>query len=115
MISRTDVWHIQHAIHNGIAEVHIVARHVNLGTKHHLTGFYVTAVHFFKKTKRFFHWTIAIGAFCTRTSGSSLLSCNLFAALFVDISATLFDERNGKVPKVLEIVGSVVDVVPLVA
>ena len=48
VIARTDVGHIQHAIHDRIAEVHIVACHVNLGTKYHLTGFYVTAIHLFK-------------------------------------------------------------------
>ena len=90
-IAGANVGHVEHAVHNGIAEVHVVARHIDLGAQDHFTGFDASTVHFFKQTQGLFHRTVAVGTGRSWTCGCTLLHGDLFTALFVDIGTTLFD------------------------
>ena len=114
-VAGTNVRHVEHAVHNGIAEVHIVTRHINLGAQHHFAGLNASTVHFFEQAQGFFHRTVAVRAGRSGTCGRTLLRRDLLAALFVDISATLFDQGHSKLPKVLKVVGGIEDFSPMIA
>ena len=105
---------LYYTIHNRVAEVHVRACHVNLGTEHHLAFFYLAVVHLLKQLQAFFCRTITIRTLSSRLSRSTLLCSDFFCRLLVDICFTFFNKLNSKVPQLLEIVGSIIFVSPLV-
>ena len=47
-------------VHDGVAEVHVGACHVNLGTEHHLAFLYFACVHFLEQFQAFFYRTVTV-------------------------------------------------------
>ena len=87
--------------------------HIYLCTQYKCARYSITTVHEAEKAQALFCGTVAewaVGA-CFRR-GAFLLG-NHFGALLIDISAALHDEPLGKVPKFLEIIAGVIDIVPL--
>ena len=52
---------IEHAIHDRVAEVHIVGSHVDFCTEHHLAWLDVAGVHQLEKFQTFLNGSVAIG------------------------------------------------------
>ncbi len=106
---------VDDAVDDGVAEVHVGACHVYLGAKHHRALGQLAAVHLLKKCKTLLCGTVAVR---TRRAGlrrRPLLGGYLLARLLVHVCLSLLDEAHGEVPKLLEIVGRMVDVAPLEA
>ena len=103
------------AVDDGVAEVHVGVGHVDFGAEHHGAFFYLAAVHPLEQFEVFFDRAVAVGAFRAGLGGGAFLGGNLFRSLFVDVGFAFFNQADGEVPQLLEVVGSVVFVSPLVA
>ena len=112
--ARAMVRMVHYTVNDGIAEVHVRIRHVNLGTEHHGTFCYFTCIHFLEQGEAFFYRAVAVGTFHTRLGRSTFLLCYLLGCLFVNICFTFFNEADGKVPQLLEVIGRIVFITPLV-
>ena len=111
----TVVRSLDDAVHDWVAEVHVWISHVKLRTEYHTSFYSLRSVHFLKESKAFLNRTVAIWAGSTRGSRSTLLGCNFLCSLLVDISMSLLDHPYSKLPQLLEVVGSIIDVAPLKA
>ena len=111
----TVVRSLDDAVHDWVAEVHVWISHVKLRTKYHTSFYSLRSVHFLKESKAFLNRTVAIWAGSTRGSRSTLLGCNFLCSLLVDISMSLLDHPYSKLPQLLEVIGSIIDVAPLKA
>ena len=111
----TVVRSLDDAVHDWVAEVHVWISHVKLRTKYHTSFYSLRSVHFLKEGKAFLNRTVAIWAGSTRGSRSTLLGCNFLSSLLVDISMSLLDHPYSKLPQLLEVIGSIIDVAPLKA
>ena len=103
------------AVNDRVAEVHIGVSHIYLGTQHHSSFFYFSIVHFLEQFQIFFNGTVAVRTFHTRLCRCTFLGSNLFAGLFVDVCFSFFNQPYGKIPKLLEVVGSIIFVSPLIS
>ena len=101
------------AVYDRVAEVHVGACHVYLGTQHHLTLLNLASVHLLEQFKALFDWTVTVGAVCAGLCGCTLLLGNLLCALLVDIRLALLDEFDGKIPQLVKVVRSIVYVCPV--
>ena len=99
--------HVEHAIHDGVAEVHVGRSHIDLGTENHLAGGHVAGVHLAEEAQALLGGTVAIERILSGLRRRAFLGGNLLGGLLVDIGTALLDAPFGKVPKILEIVGSV--------
>ena len=111
----TVVRSLDDAVHDWVAEVHVWISHVKLRTKYHTSFYSLRSVHFLKEGKAFLNRTVAIWAGSTRGGRSTLLGCNFLCSLLVDISMSLLDHPYSKLPQLLEVIGSIIDVAPLKA
>ena len=109
------VWVLHDTVDNRVAEVHVWASHVNLGTEHHLAFFDFAGIHLFEESQAFFYRTVAVRAFSTRLGRRPLLRGDVFRRLFVDISLAFLDKLDGEVPQLLEIIGCIIFISPLEA
>ena len=114
-IARAVMRSLHHAVDNRVAEVHVRACHVNLGTEHHFAFLYLARVHLLEEFEAFFHGTVAVWAFRTRLGRRTLLCRYLFRSLFVHIRLSFLDEADSEVPQLLEIIRSVIFIAPLEA
>ena len=112
LVPRDVVLFVDDAIDDGVSEVHVRTAHVNLCAEHHGSFGHFPAVHFLKECETFLNGAVAEGTVRSGLCGCSLLLCDFFAGLFVDVGFSLFDERNCKVPELLEVVRGVIDVSP---
>ena len=93
-VTGTVVWMLHYTIDDWVAEVHVRTGHVNLGTKNHLPGLYVAAVHFAEKSQAFFCRTVTVRAVLSGLGGCTFLSGNLLRCLFVNVCAAGFYEMQ---------------------
>ena len=107
LVARAPVGHVEHAIHDGVAEVHVGRSHVDLGAQNHLAGSHVAGVHLTEEAQALLGGTVAIGRILSGLRRGAFLGGNLLGGLLVDIGTALQDAPFGKVPKILEIVGSI--------
>ena len=73
-------------IHDGVAEVHVGVRHVNLGAQRHGAFVELTFVHAAEKIEALFPRTIAERTLNTWLGGSALLLGNHLGTLLIDVS-----------------------------
>ena len=111
----TPVGQVEHAVHDGVAEMHVGRSHVYLGTENHLARFHVAAVHLTEQAQRFLSGAVTVGAVRTSLRGGSLLLGYLLARLFVHVGTPLQYAPLGKVPEVLEIVAGIAYLAPFEA
>src|SRR5574344_3104383 len=114
-VARAPMRNIQDSIENGVTEVHVGVGHVNLCTEHHLAWLHVARIHFLKKTEALLHRTVAERRIDARLSGSALLLGYLLCRLLIHIGLSLLDERNGKIPKLLNIAARTINASPFQA
>ena len=100
-------------IHDRIAEMHIRIRHIEFCAKNHAAFYGLRSIHLLKQSKVFFDWAITIWASSTWRGRSTLLLCNFFSSLFIYICIALLDHPDSKIPKLLKVVRSIVDIAPL--
>ncbi len=70
---------------------------------------------FLNKVQAFFDRTVAVGLSTPGWVGVSFLGGNLFGSLFVNICFPFLDEADREIPQLLEVVGCVIFISPLVA
>ena len=99
-------------IHDGVAEVHVGICHVELCAKHHRAFYSLRRVHRFEQSKALLNGTVAVWAWRSSGSRCAFLLCDLLRGLLVYISHAFVDHPNGKIPQLLEVIGSVIDVSP---
>ena len=99
------------AIHDGIAEVHVGVRHVNLGAQRHGTFVELAFVHATEKVEALFPRTIAERTFNTWLGRGALLLGNHFGTLLIDVSQAATNHFLGQVPELLEIVGGIIQTI----
>ena len=114
-VARSVVRHIQHTIHDWVAEVHVRTCHVNLSTQNHLSTFHASTVHFLKQTQIFLHRSIPIRTVHSSLRRSTLLGSNLLTGLLIHVCLALLDEFHSKVPQLLEVVARIQNLTPLEA
>ena len=112
-VTRAVVRSLHHTVDNRVAEVHVRACHVNLGTEHHLAFLYLAGVHLLEQVEAFFHGAVAVRAFRSRLGRRTLLRRYLFRGLFVHIRFPFLDEADGEVPQLLEVIGRIIFISPL--
>ena len=105
--------YLDDAIDDGVAEVHVGVRHVQLGAQHHRALDGLRAVHVLKQPQVLLHGTVAERAGPSGLRGCALLLGNLFRRLLVNVGQSFLDEPYGEAPKMFEIVGGVVHVLPV--
>ena len=115
LVAGAPVRHVQHAVHDGVAEVHVGTCHVYLGAQNHLARLHVARVHLAEKSEALLGRTVAVGTVLTRFGGSALLCRNLLGGLFVYVCLARQDAPFGKVPEVLEVVAGIAHLAPLVS
>ena len=107
-VAGTPVGSLDDAVHDRVAEVHVVTRHVDLCTEHHGSLVELPLVHSLEQIQILFRRTVAERTFCPWTCGSPFLFGDLFAGLFVDVCLSLFDHTHGEVVQLGEIVARIV-------
>ena len=100
------------AIDDGVAEVHVIVGHVELGPQHHRALDGLRRVHFLEQLQVLFHGPVAVGAVGSRRGGGAFLCGNLLRGLLIDVGQTLANEPNGEVPQLLKVVGGVINIAP---
>ena len=111
-IACTPVRHVQDTIHNRVAEVHVGACHVYLGTENHLARFYVATVHLAEKAQALFCRTVAVGAVLSGFGRGAFLLGNLLRCLLINVCTACCYAPLGKIPKLLEIVAGIAYLAP---
>ena len=61
-----------------------------------------------------FDRAVAVGAVCARLCRRPFLGCDLVGRLLVDVCFSFLDQLDGEVPELLEVVGCVVNIIPVV-
>ena len=89
--------------------------HVYLGTQYKCAWSGFTTIHVLEKAKIFFYRTVAERTVYAGFSGGAFLLRYGFGTLLVNVSTSLADEPNGKIPQFLEIVACIIYVCPFVA
>ena len=80
----------------------------------HGTFFNLTAVHLTKKLKALCDGAVTIRTFHTRLGRSTFLLSYLFGRLLVNISFSFLNKADGEIPELLEIIGCIIFITPLV-
>ena len=104
---------VNDTIDDGIAEVHIGIGHIQLSAKHHATLNSLRSVHLVEQLKTLLYRTVTIRRSHTRCSGCALLFSYLLSSLLINISMSVLYHPNGKVPQLLKIIRSVINIAPL--
>ena len=103
------------AIHDRIAEMHIGVGHIEFGTEHHRAFHGFGGIHLVEEFQVLLDGTVAIGRRRSGCCRRTLLLCDFFRGLLVDIGIALFDHPYGKVPQLLEVVAGIIDIPPVEA
>ena len=104
------------AVHDGVAEVHVVGGHVNLGSQHHGAFVELSAVHALEQVDVFLHGAVAEGGGRAGFGGRALLGGYLLAGLLVDVCLAFAYQALCQLEQLREIVGGVVEAVaPVIA
>ena len=106
------VWSVDDAIDDRVAEVHIRVSHVELCTEHHAALHSLWSVHLVEQLEALLNGAVAVRRSNARSGRCALLLSNLLSSLLVDVSVSVLNHPYSEVPKLLEIVGSVVYVTP---
>ena len=114
LVTGTVVRSLDDAVDDRVAEVHVRVCHVDLGTQNHRTFFQFAAVHLVEQLQVFFDRAVTIGAVCARLCRRPFLGSDLFGRLLVDVCFSFLDQLDGEVPELLEVVGCVVNIIPVV-
>ena len=96
LIASAVMWVIYNTIDDRIAEVHIRACHINLGTQHHTALLNLAICHLHKEVEILLDGAVAIGAIDTCLCRCALLLGNLLRGLLVDICLALLYEAHGE-------------------
>ena len=72
------------------------------------------AVHLVEQLQVLFDRAVTVGTVCSRLCRCPLLGGDLFGSLLVDVCFSLLDQLDSEVPELLEVVGCVIYVIPVV-
>ena len=115
LVSRAPVLHVQHTVHDWVAEMHVGTCHVYLGTQYHPARLHIARVHLAEQPQRFLGRTVAVRALRTRFRRRALLRRDLLGCLLVHVCTSVQYAPLSKVPQVLEIVTGIYHLAPFEA
>ena len=113
--TRAVVRHLDDAVDDGVAEVHVRRSHIDLRTQDHRTFGELPSVHAAEEIEALLDGAVAIGAGDTRDRRRTLLRCDLLGRLLIDVSMACADQLFGELVQTLEVVRSIVDIAPVEA
>ena len=93
--------------------MHVGVSHIQLSAQYHRTLYSLGRIHVLEEAQVLLNGAVAEWAGYTGLCGCTLLLGNLLRGLLVNIGQTFLDEPYGKVPQLVKVVRSVVDVSPL--
>ena len=114
-VASTPVRHIEYAVNDGVAEVHIRAGHINLGAQHHFAWLNLSAVHIAEEGETVLVGAVAIRTIDTCLRGCTFLSGNFFARLLIHVSQVIENTPFSEIPKVLKVVAGIANLSPVKA
>ena len=106
------VFGVDDAVHNRVAEVHVVGGHVYLGAEYLLAVGKLSGFHAAEEVEILLRAAVAPRAFGARNGHRAASRANLLLGLVVHIGLALFDELFGPEIELVEIVGGVVFACP---
>ena len=113
LVAGTQMRDIHHPVEQRISEEHVRMSHIYLGSEHQSARSGLTAVHELKESQVLLHGPVTEGAVGTSLCGGALLLGYHFGTLFVHISSALANEPYSEIPQLLEIVTSIINMIPL--
>ena len=113
--ARTVVRVLHDAVDDRVAEVHVRVGHVDFGSQDHRALLNLATVHLEEEGHVLLDRPVAVGAVRARLGRRAFLGCDLLGRLLVDIGLAFLDQADGEVPELLEIIGRIVDVLPVEA
>ena len=113
--TRTMVRHLDDAVDDGVAEVHVRRSHIDLRTQDHRAFRELSSVHTTEEIEALLDGAVAIGAGDTRGGRRTLLRCDLLGSLLIDVGMACADQLFGELVQTLEVVRSIVDIAPVEA
>ena len=105
----------QDAVHQRIAQVQVWRRHVDLGAQRARAVRKFAGAHALEQVEVLFDAAIAIGAFFAGLGERSAILANFFGAQVADVGLALLDQLDRPIEELVEVVGGVIEAVPLVA
>ena len=106
--ARAVVGCLDDAVHDGVAEVHVVRCHVDARTQHAAPLVKFAGVHPLEQVEILLHRSAAVGAVGAGSGGRALLSCDLLRGLVVDVGLPLLDHTYCQIVELGEVVRSIV-------
>ncbi len=104
---------MNHPVDDRVAHVHIGRCHIDLGSQHHFPFGNLPAVHLVEQLHRLLNRPIPVRAIRTRHRGSSFLFGYLFGRLLIHVRFSFFDQFLREIPQLLEVIGSIINVLPV--
>ena len=113
--ARTVVGHLDDAVDDGVAEVHVGRGHIDLGAQDHRPLGELPSVHTAEEVEALPSGTVAVGTSYPRGRRRALLLGDLLGRLLIDVGVTRQDQLLGEAIQALEVVRGVVLSAPLEA
>ncbi len=96
------------AVHDGVAEMHVVRRHVYFGAKDSCSFLKFSGIHSHEQVKVFLDWAVAVRAFGAGSGRGAFLSGNLFRCLVVNVGFSFLDHAHGEVKELGKVVRRII-------
>ncbi len=103
LITRLMMRRVPNAIKDGIAQIHIAGRHVDLGAQHPLSVGKLAAAHFYEQPAIFLNGSITIRTILTRLGQRPPVSARLLGRQIAHIRQTCVDEMERPFKELLKI------------
>ena len=106
---------VQDAVHHRIAHVHVGRGHVDLGAQHARAVGKLALRHAGEQVEIFFHRAIAIRAFAAGLGQRAAVFADFVGGQVVNVGLAVLDQLDRPLVELVEVVGGVVEAVPLEA
>ena len=113
-IPRSVMRHLHNAIDNGIAHIKVGGGHINFSAENFSAVFKLAVGHTPKQIKIFLHRTVTVGTLLSRLGQSAAILTHLVGGEVANKGKTLFNKFQGTLINIVKIVGSIVDIVPMI-
>ncbi len=107
--ARPVVRRVDDPVHHRVAQVHVGARHVDLGTQHHRTVRKLTRLHARKPVQTLFGGTITERRVRPRLRRVAPVLTDLLGGLLIDVGVPLADQILGPLIEQLEVIARIAD------
>ena len=115
LVARAVMGDVRNAVDDRIAHIEIRRAHIDFCPQDARAVLEFTGSHAAKQVKIFLHRAIAVGALFARLSERAAVCANFICRQVVHIGLAQFDQAHGTFIDKIEIVGGIVEVIPLKA